>query len=279
METKMYDKRILVSVVGMVLMIVFPVIIALRGQTTPSMERQAQEARVQEVKATFPRVDYSYESVSDPARRAKGRKYSKIIKTIDPNITKDGHTVFHVDWEVGVKALPVDKSTVIVSGTVVEAAAFLSDNKENVYSEFKIKIERVFKNEPNAELKEGNYLFAERDGGIVRFPSGFETWVFVRGQGMPTKGKRYLFFLNRDFPRTGISKNSLNVLTAYEIKDEMVIPLDTPGGETSPFLIFSGKKWQLLLETLKKELKGSKNNASQIPGNGGGIRNASYSSR
>ncbi len=266
----MYDKRLLIPIIGTVLLVVLFVIVALRAQTTPPMSRQAQEARVQEVKATFPRVDYSYESVSDLSRWGKGRKYSK-FPTIDPNITKDSQVIIHVDWEVGIKPLPVDKSTVIVLGTVAEAAAFLSDNKENVYSEFRIKIERVFKNEPDAELKEGNYLFAERDGGIVRFPSGFETWIYVGGQGMPTKGKRYLFFLNRDFPRTGISKSNLNVLTAYEIKDEIVIPLDFPNGEMSPFLSLSGKKWQVVLDELKKELKGSKNNDAQILSNGGGI--------
>ncbi len=266
----MFDKRILIPVVGMVLMIALPVVVALRGQTTPSMERQAQEPRVQEVKATFPRVDYSYDPASDPARRAKGRK-SRNFTTIDPNITENGHTVINVDWEVGVKPLPVDKSTVIVLGTVVEASAFLSDNKGDVYSQFKIQIERVFENETDAKLEKGGYLFAERDGGIVRFPSGFEKWIFVRGQGMPTKGKRYLFFLNRDFPLIGPQDNDLYILTAYEIEDDVVKPLDSPGGETSPFLIFSGKKWQLLLESLKKELKGSKNNDAQILSNGGGI--------
>src|SRR5687767_13666663 len=116
----MYGKRILIPVVGTVLMVVLLVIVAVRGQTTT---QPVQEARVQDVKATFPRVDYSYAPASDPARRAKGRK-SRKFTTIDPNITEDGHTVIHVDWEVGVKPLPVDKSTVIVLGTVVEASAF-----------------------------------------------------------------------------------------------------------------------------------------------------------
>ena len=86
---------------------------------------------------------------------------------------------------------------------------------------------------------------------------------------MPTTGNRYLFFLNRDFPLSGISKSDLNLLTAYELKDEIVIPLDTPGGETSPFLKFSGKTRQLLFEKLRETLKDSRGNASQIPSNGG----------
>jgi len=247
----------------MLLIIALPVIVTLRGQTTTRPSEQ-----VQDIKATFPRVDYSYGSVSDPARKARGRNYGK-LKTIDPNITEDDQSFIHVDWEVGVTALPVDKSIVVVRGTVVESNAFLSDNKENVYSEFKIKIEEVFKNETDAELKKGYYIFAERDGGIVRFPSGFEKWVLIASQRMPTTGSRYLFFLNRDFPLSGISKSDLNVLTAYELKDEIVIPLDTPGGETSPFLEFSGKKRQLLFEKLREKLKDSRGNASQIPDNGG----------
>lgn len=261
----MYDKRILVPIVGLLLIIAFPVIVTLRGQTTVRPSQQ-----VQEIKATFPKVDYYYDAASDPARRAKGRK-SRKFTTIDPNITEDGQTQINVDWEAGVKSLPVDKSTVIVLGTVVEASAFLSDNKGDVYSQFKIQIETVFENETEAKLEKGGYLFAERDGGIVRFPSGFEKWIFVQGQGMPTKGKRYLFFLNRDFPLIGPQDIDLYILTAYEIEDGMVKPLDSPGGETSPFLIFSGKQWQLLLESLKKELKGSKNNDAQILSNGDGI--------
>lgn len=259
----MSEKRsfVIPAIFGLVLFIALPVLIALRGQTTPSMERQAQEARVQEVKATFPRVDYSYDPASDPARRAKGRK-SRKFTTIDPNITEDGHTVINVDWEVGVKPLPVDKSTVIVLGTVVEASAFLSDNKGDVYSQFKIHIEKVFENETDAKLEKGGYLFAERDGGIVRFPSGFEKWIFVRGQGMPTKGKRYLFFLNRDFPLIGPQDNDLYILTAYEIEDDVVKPLDSPGGETSPFLTFKGKKPEELIKTLTEELKNSPRQSS-----------------
>lgn len=259
----MHEKRILVPVVGMLLMIVLPVVVALRGQTTAPLSRE-----VQDIKATFPKVDYSYEPASDPARRAKGRNYEslKMLKTIDPNITKDGQVISNVDWELGVTALPVDKSTVVVLGTVVESKAFLSDNKDGVYSEFKIKIEEVFKNETDVELKKGNYIFAERDGGIVRFPSGFEMWVYIRSHRMPTTGNRYLFFLNRDFPLSGISVSDLNLLTAYELKGEIVTPLDTPGGETSPFLIFSGKKPQVLFEKLKEELRGSSRALFKGPG-------------
>lgn len=257
-------------IIGMVLLAVIPVVVALRGQTQEKSKPSVQKFEhpdMDEVKSTFPRVNYTYEAISDPVRKAKSQKYGK-VDTIDPNISGNAQAMITADWEVGVDAVPVEKSLVVVLGTVVEAAAFLSDNKQGVYSEFKIEIEKVFKNETGEELKKGSYIFAERDGGIVRFPSGFEKWVYLASQRMPVKGNRYMFFLNRDFPLVGKQNSDLNLLTAYQLKGEVVTPLDFPGGETSPFLTFQGKKPEELIENLKEELR---NSSRQPSDNGGGL--------
>lgn len=269
----MSEKRrfVIPAIIGLGLLTALPVLIALQGQTTPekskSLHQRFQQPDMGEVKSTFPRVSYTFEEISEPFRKAKSQKYGR-VRTIDPNISENAQEMITADWEVGVDAVPVAKSVVIVLGIVVDAAAYLSDNKQGVYSEFKIEIEKVFKNDTDQELKKGDYLFAERDGGVVIFPTGFEKWVYIRSQRMPTKGRRYLFFLNRDFPLTGKQISDLNLLTAYEFKGELVTPLDFPGGDTSPFLTFKGRKPEELIKTLKEGLKDS---SCQPSDDGGGL--------
>ncbi len=122
-----------------------------------------------EFKATFPIVEYSYEGISSPARRAKSAKYGK-VPVIDPNLIGNKREVAFLDWEVGLPPLPINKSQVIVIGRIVEANAFLSDNKQSVYSEFKIQIENTLKNELVQTLDPGESLFAERQGGRCYIP-------------------------------------------------------------------------------------------------------------
>lgn len=86
-----------------------------------------------------------------------------------------------------------------------------------------------------------------------------QSWnVFKR-----TGANGYRRFLQTKYDKDGSAALSKILLTAYELKDGIVIPLDTPGGETSPFLEFSGKKWQLLFEKLKEKLRGSNSSALQ----------------
>lgn len=208
-----------------------PFFVASRGQTSPGKPKPAAELSVvqdflKEIKATFPIVEYSSAEISEPSRKGKGKKYGR-IPVLYPNML--ANTVEFValdDWEVGLFALPAEKSQIIVLGKVVEAAAFLSDNKEAVYSEFKIEIEKVFKNNTAEKLKPGKYIFAEREGGIVRYPTGFETWSYIASQRMPTVQNKYLFFLSHNFPNLSPQERDLYILTAYQLKDGHVIPLD-----------------------------------------------------
>jgi hypothetical protein len=69
-------------------------------------------------------------------------------------------------------AIPVFKSDAVVVGTVTDAAAHLSDARDFVYSEFRIRPENILKSGANTSLNIGQYIDAERSGGAVRFPSG-----------------------------------------------------------------------------------------------------------
>ncbi len=194
-----------------------------------SSEKKSDSEIEADYKAAFPVVEYAAERSLDTSRKAKSRKYDRIA-VLDPTIADNSRDMSTLDWEVGLSPLPVDKSQVIVLGTIIEARAHLSDNKASVYSEFSIAVEKIFKNEDGQEIGTGDTLMAERRGGRVRFPNGFETWVFVAGQGMPSLQKKYLFFLSRDFPDLGTQKSDLHILTAYKLEDGRVVPMDSPGG-------------------------------------------------
>ena len=230
------------------------------GQTVMDSSKKGQEEKAQQdtvskMRSTFPVVDYLQADVQSVDRRAKSRKYG-LISVLDPNITDNSSVVIINEWEQSLTALPVEQSQVIVLGTVVGAHAYMSDNKQAVYSEFTIEIEKIFKNETGKHAGVNNTIFAERQGGIVRFPTGFEKWVFIEGQGMPALKKRYLFFLSYDSVGLEPQKSDLSILTAYEISDGRLFPLDSPGGGSHPIATsYTGKPQESIFEDMDRSLK------------------------
>jgi hypothetical protein len=112
---------------------------------------------------------------------------------------------------------------------VVDAQAYLSDDKTGVYSEFSVRIEEVLKNDSLTPSFPGSLVVAERYGGRVRFPSGRVTFYGNREQGMPRQGGRYIFFLER-------SDQQYSILTAYELLSGRIYPVDgsnAPGRDSA----------------------------------------------
>lgn len=211
---------------------------------------------LQPLKATFPVVRFSYESISDSTRLKKSCKYGKVA-VLDPNVIGDSREVAITHWEQGLSPLPFDKSELVVVGSVLDAKAYLSENKGSVYSEFTIKVEKILKNLTRDSLSIGSKVAVERQGGVVEYPTGFKTWFLISGQGMPLPQRQYLFFLTNSFSDLVSKSTDLNVLTAYELRaDGTVLPLDYPGGGTHPIAKFyKGKKVSTLLEDVNQFLK------------------------
>lgn len=214
---------------------------------TPRTKRDNRE--------TFPVLQYPGLPATDEEKR-KSAKYDQGLGTLpaEPDISKDLESTIALHWSVGLKALPVDKSELIVTGKVVNAKAHLSPKKTNVYSEFKIEIEDVLKNSIDG-FKIKNSLSTEREGGRVKYPSGCEFWYRVPGQNMPVEGARYVFFLTENFPIYGPQKGDLYLLTAYELRDGIVFPLDNPGDDHPLSTTFNGEKEATLLDALKALLR------------------------
>ena len=117
-------------------------------------------------------------------------------------------------------ALPVAESEIVVVGTIGAAQALLSENKRNVFSEFTLIVEDVFKsNIPG--VAQGSVLTIDRVGGHVKYPNGQRVLFRIARLNIPQTGGRYLLFL------TSIhNKEDISILIGYQLTPNGAIPLD-----------------------------------------------------
>lgn len=118
-------------------------------------------------------------------------------------------------------AFPVSGSDTVIIGEVKDAAAYLSQDKTSVYSEFSVRVESVLKNTSVLQMATNSTITTERGGGRVRLPSGREILRGTHGKPMPKVGRRYVFFL-----MSNAETQSFAIVTAYELRDGRISPLD-----------------------------------------------------
>ena len=97
----------------------------------------------------FPIVDFHDPEPLDAnewnVRKAKGRRHNN--KYLG-QISEDTFQIFSSkDWDVRLPALPVERSAAIVIGKVTSARAHLTPDKTGIYSEFRVAIDAVVKND------------------------------------------------------------------------------------------------------------------------------------
>jgi len=190
-----------------------------------SQDKSAQERQTPtEFESQFPVADYNAPEEADPEKRAKRKT---------KNSRYDNSKFVSRDSEHGVSqhvivaelpplpAIPAKESDVIVVGEVIQARAFVSNDKTSVYSEFAVRIEELLKNNTSNGLSESNEIAIDRKGGFVRFPNGNKVLHRIQGQFMPRIGKRYVFFLTK----TDQSPN-YRILTGHELNANGISPLD-----------------------------------------------------
>lgn len=235
-------------------------LVILQAQTTkeicpvPLLDKK-QADTVSKIRDSFPVVEYINPSSLTAEEKIKSKKYDE-FQNLNPDIGEDNQETSTIDWATGLSALPLEKSQLVILGKVVNAQAHLSPNKKSVFSKFKIEIEKVFKDTNKQKFENDKFIKAEREGGIVKFPSGKETWLLISGQQMPSVGSRYIFFLTNEFPSYGYQKEDLFLLTGYELREGLVFPLDNPNGGTHPIAAFyKGKEESVLLNDLQNSLK------------------------
>lgn len=176
----------------------------------------------------FPIVDFSASLPSDPDERAKRQANSKKYNgKYAPKIDESTDQIFYVsDWDAQLPALPVAKSIAIVIAEIDQARAFLSEDQTDVYSEFRVKVDEVLKNDNQNPISMGKTVVVERKGGRVRLPSGKIAVSLVTHQEMPRLSGRYVLFLTHNFPSGG-QIEGYYLLTGYELRGGHVFALDS----------------------------------------------------
>ncbi|HXG66548.1 MAG TPA: hypothetical protein VNO70_15720 [Blastocatellia bacterium] len=118
-------------------------------------------------------------------------------------------------------ALPAAQSDAVVRGEVIDAQAYLSNDKTGIYSEFTVRIGEVLKDFQQAPIADDQQITVEREGGAVKFSSGRIQRYSIANQRMPRVGRQYVLFLK--YNEEG---KDYSILTGYEIRRGRVIPLD-----------------------------------------------------
>jgi hypothetical protein len=166
----------------------------------------------------------------------------------DPGLSVNGNeedTSFTILDGMGEEAIP-DAHCVII-GVVSDAAAFLSPNRKYVYSEFRVKVETVLKEDQTQPVSPGDSVLTSRTGGSLRFPSGHIKHYVIYGDGFPAVGGRYLFFLSRGEGMVG--RYFLSV--GYQLKDGTVFGLDDNG----PYATHNGMAEEAFLKEVRTAIQ------------------------
>ncbi len=117
--------------------------------------------------------------------------------------------------------LPFDTSDAVVVGTVKTGEAYLSNDRQRLYSEFKVQLQDVIKTPSGPYLMPGDSTDVQREGGKVRLPSGKVLVRAATANSMPQIGRRYLLFLKYD-PDT----QHYGLVTGYQLEGSQVYRLD-----------------------------------------------------
>src|SRR5215217_3272382 len=221
-RSRSYMPRINKLTVALVFVFTFTVIASVRtmsgaGQDTARSGRGhvSSDEEEKKVKDRFPVVEYDAPEDADPDRRKerkeKGKRYDDYFFVRKDPSTEITESLFRTDWYRSAEALPVKESHKIVVGVVADSRAHLSNDKSGVYTEFVIEVKEVLKGEGGGAAS-GAKISADRPGGFVRYPGGYQRLYRFADMNAPAVGGEYVFFL-RD---PGASHN-YGVITAYEL--------------------------------------------------------------
>ena len=160
--------------------------------------------------------------VEERSRRLEKGKYFNNLNLVSEQLPGVEIRQKSDHWHLGFDSIPVGQSDVILTGTVIDAKAYLSNDKKGVYSEFAVTVDEVIKNKGQASVGSNQTILIERLGGSVRFPSGNVQRIHAEaGQKLPQLGTRYLFFLKSED-----GGQILTILTGYELRQGQIYALD-----------------------------------------------------
>jgi hypothetical protein len=221
-KTPSISKSILFLVVAFSAVAITVLLCVTAGAGMAGLSRQAQQApltikKEAPDKTSWPVMDYTASQAEDAQRKARGKTHNRSEFRVHPDDPSENTTLVDA-IDSNLPALPVIQSNAVLIGDVLNAQAFLSDDRTGVYSEFTIRVSDVIKS-ALSDLKIGNLIEVDRDGGRVKFPSGKIHWYSVDKENMPKPGRRYVLFVTRQ-------NEALHLLTGYELREGKIFPLD-----------------------------------------------------
>lgn len=175
-----------------------------------------------------------------------------LVESIHP-IAEDEERMLVSHEHLSVPAIPVKESELIIIGSVLEAAAHLSNNKKTVYSEFLIQVDEVLKDTTGNTKKEG-FVTVDREGGFVEYINGLRRLHHIAGLLMPQVGRKNILFLKN--PEKG---PNFEIINGYELKEDGVRVL-THSPETIPYF---GMDQTVLLSKVRKALSEASQSRSE----------------
>ena len=192
-------------------------------------------------KENLPLAIFSDPQPNDQIRHTRSSRYDgRLPKPL--NEMRDSGLMRITHWWINLPGLPTAESNAVVLGKVVAASAYLSNDKSNVYSEFTIQVEEIFKDE-SGSLNLSGTVVALREGGRVQLPDGRILYV-MSDQGLPRKEWRYVFFL-----KYNSSANDYNIITGYLLNQGIVSLLDEV--DLGRFSTYKNMDEQNFLNTVK----------------------------
>jgi hypothetical protein len=192
------------------------------GDEAPAFKQQTT-SKDRDRKPQRPVASFSASLPDDPVERAlrvaRSRRYNERAPVTFAEM-RDDTTGYSISshWWLGLPALPTAESDAVVIGEVVTANGYLSSDRTGAYSEFVIRIDKVFKDD--GRLSAGT-IVAEREGADVQLPDGRIIRYGIAGQGTPRVSGRYVLFL-----KYYEGAEVYGVVTGYGLSNGRVFPLD-----------------------------------------------------
>ena len=255
-------KRVVASLAAMLVVTVAHLTATLhsRGQQTTKpggANSDAQQLQQwNELESRYPIADYEAPEITDSEKRlkrlARSERHNGSALGVKGGLNaphNSGHIIIlRTDWETNIPRLPAAQSDIVLMGEILDAAAYISTDKNGVYSEFTLRVDDVLKKDVTSPLSRGELVSVERQGGRVRYPSGRVEWYRLASQSMPLPSHRYILFLKRN------DGNNFSIITGYELREGRVYALDSEAGK---FKVYDGNDeasfFQVVREAIAKQ--------------------------
>lgn len=245
---------------ALVAMVVFATISISLGTINSHSQQETskkQENKGYEDLSKYAVVDYDAPEAVNLAdteeRKLKNKRYDSLY-LVSKNPHPDDGAVTYIDEKPPLPMIPTAESDLIIIGEIVNANAFLSNDKHGVYTEFTVQISEILKSDASRKLKQGDTIKADRVGGFVRYANGQKVLYKDAQKDLPRTGGKYTLFLKTD-------KQSPNyeILTGQELKNDSFTPLDTKRRSDD----FKGFNKQHFIKAIRNKISESSESTEQ----------------